>query len=379
MSVLPLFSLDDSVSSDGSPTRVSLSPEARAALGSISYASDEALLPRVSPTLYREIDDFFDAIGVTWNRKRRRHVAPADAKAAIVEAVTTGFYADTIATLEFFPTGASYAHELAQDLANEIGWMAAPRILEPSAGDGAMVGAILELIPHAQVTAVEVDPRRAKSLLRRFAGDERVRVVEESIFSHTGTAYDGALMNPPFSEALEHIRHVRLLLRAGGALVGIAPHGPTNAHIGRWLHQADALLWRTPDRAFATTTVGSLSFRLRNGYTYHQALLAELTAVPGATAALVDELEAISLALHRLAEDRCNGTTDEDQAEARILQHRTVLEAWLAPLSIGFEFAWDPRAGHGLRLHMPSGHTNDFAQTGIIVPCAYEPTRDVLN
>jgi len=49
-------------------------------------------------------------------------------------------------------------------------------VLEPSAGDGNLIEAVLQA-GAAKVTAIEIDPNYAAALVKRYQGDERVLIV----------------------------------------------------------------------------------------------------------------------------------------------------------------------------------------------------------
>ncbi len=93
----------------------------------------------------------------------------------------------------------------AQKLAN---WCGSPpvawRILEPSAGAGALVNASLRVIRGPHIDAVEIDPVYADKLRARFA-DERVSV---ECCDYLGRAapespYDLCIANPPYEGGLD--------------------------------------------------------------------------------------------------------------------------------------------------------------------------------
>jgi len=360
----------------------SLSPEACAAMLATCIGRSKGRsilsLPKLAPALYREIDGCLKTIGIIWSRREKLHLADTNSIRLFFEAAHRGSYVDTIDVLEYFPTSSEYAATLAQRLAAELEWMDAPHILEPSAGDGIMVAAILDAIPHATVTAVELDPKRCRDLERRFEGDPRVRSFAASIFDDapfTDVHYDGALMNPPFSNALGHIDRVDALLRPGGWMVGIAPYGASTRSLAVALHRRDADLEHTPRLAFSTTSVSAISFSYRTGKSYYMALADALATVPGTTAALINEVERASLTLHRLAEDDCNGTNAANY-DQRYDTCVAMLREWLTPLGIDFVLKGDPRSGHGIALAIPGIIGND-ADRHIIVPNAFDEARDI--
>jgi len=96
------------------------------------------------------------------------------------------------------------------------------RVLEPSAGTGALVRAVLGR--GAAVHAVEVDPERCDALRGIRAPD---LTVQQANFLDVPAvaAFDVVLMNPPFHGRhwMAHVRHAYGFLAPGGRLVSVLP------------------------------------------------------------------------------------------------------------------------------------------------------------
>ncbi len=85
---------------------------------------------------------------------------------------------------------------------------APPRtVLEPSAGNGALVRALFAVCPNARVDAVELDEVRAAELRRLVRGDALCVVWGDYLADRAcprfGERYDLCLSNPPFSRGVE--------------------------------------------------------------------------------------------------------------------------------------------------------------------------------
>lgn len=95
-------------------------------------------------------------------------------------------------------------------------------ILEPSAGDGA----ILRAIPsHFDCCAVEFNHHRAAKLRNAFPF---WKIIEGDFLKFSPTMdYPRALLNPPFNDRIEAVHVVKAFshLKPGGILVGIIPEG----------------------------------------------------------------------------------------------------------------------------------------------------------
>jgi predicted RNA methylase len=117
------------------------------------------------------------------------------------------------------------------------GWGRATRILEPSAGKGALVRALRAELPNARIDAVELDPARA-ALLRELAADASIAngdrlapawfdVWEGDYLSRPAPSrrYDLGVSNPPFSKGAE------------------------TPHLAKMMDECQQLVWQLPIRS----------------------------------------------------------------------------------------------------------------------------------
>lgn len=104
----------------------------------------------------------------------------------------------------------------------------APRVLEPSAGDGALVAAALNADPLARVHAVEVHADRLAILAARHP--QASTQLANFLDLPARPIYDVVLMNPPFGGThwMDHITHAREFVAPGGTLAAILP---ASAHV----------------------------------------------------------------------------------------------------------------------------------------------------
>ena len=209
---------------------VSTRPIPDAVLAVLSDAACDGTTVRLTRqldrALYVEVNKVLEALGGTWQRRAKAHVFDVDAAARIEQAILSGSYAPLNA-LEFFRTPDTLAHRVVALAGLHPGqW-----VLEPSAGDGALVQAITRatdtdaLVLH--VCEVH-DDRRAHL---EAAGLE---VVAADFLAFEGVCgiygprhYDRIVMNPPFSRAqdVQHVTHAWNLLARGGRLVAIMSAG----------------------------------------------------------------------------------------------------------------------------------------------------------
>ncbi len=123
---------------------------------------------------------------------------------------------------DFFPT----PDWLADEIVGYAHIRAGMRVLEPSAGKGAIALAIRRAAPRALVHCCELLPDHRAHLVK--AGFD---VVAEDFLEcpvRLGP-YDAIVMNPPFGKdcGREHVLHALTMLVDGGSLVAILPSGVT--------------------------------------------------------------------------------------------------------------------------------------------------------
>jgi protein-L-isoaspartate O-methyltransferase len=121
---------------------------------------------------------------------------------------------------QLFPT----PRELAARMVELADIRAGHRVLEPSAGTGAIVDALPD---QASITAVEIN----NSLCRRLNTMPKItRTVEADFLECNGDLgkFDRILMNPPFQNGadIQHITHALKFLKPDGILVAICANGP---------------------------------------------------------------------------------------------------------------------------------------------------------
>lgn len=138
--------------------------------------------------------------------------------------------------IDFYPT----AEPLAFKMVEWAGLRANERVLEPSAGDGAIV----RYMPD-DVALTFVEPSadlRSTAQLRAPKGDAKETTFEQH---HISNKYHVIVMNPPFgsggSTAIQHLAKAAKHLRAGGRIVALIPTGPSaDKKFETWWHSDEA-------------------------------------------------------------------------------------------------------------------------------------------
>lgn len=132
---------------------------------------------------------------------------------------------------QLFPTPDPLAVQLVRDLGVRNG----DRVLEPSAGTGAILKALYRATTHLavrDVVAVEINTQLARALEERWNADVKYGDFLELIAADLGGKFDRIVMNPPFINGADiaHVLHAIHLLAPGGRLRAIVAAGTKQRH-----------------------------------------------------------------------------------------------------------------------------------------------------
>lgn len=185
---------------------------------------------------WAEAKQVFLAFGARWVRgprgKKGHFLFPnVDAMCRFERARKNGDYVDPKAN-DFFPTPVWLADELVARAEIRNG----DRVLEPSAGQGAIVMAIRRAAPLASIHCCELLPDN-RAALRDLGVADLVACdfLEFQIGDKCWEPYDAIVMNPPFDKdgGQAHVLHALTMLRKGGSLVAVMSAG-----VGFWTDKA---------------------------------------------------------------------------------------------------------------------------------------------
>lgn len=181
--------------------------------------------------LYTKTNKALEALGGRWDRKRKGHVFDGDPRGAIAAASNTGTVAHPNPH-DFFPT----PPDVAGMVADRLGALADTNLLEPSAGEGALVIAIgkrvrAEMLSRgdhgpalpASSKLVELDERRCAVLRTQGLGAYLLQRDFLTVTPAEIGRFDRIAMNPPFHRGADtaHVAHALDFLAPGGRLVAI--------------------------------------------------------------------------------------------------------------------------------------------------------------
>jgi hypothetical protein len=169
-------------------------------------------------SLYMDVAKRLNGIGGQWKGgKIAGFVFPSD-PSDLIQKISGGQKINLKKEFQFFGTPDARADMLVADAFIEVGH----KILEPSAGQGAIVKAVLRRFPSVTVDCYELMETNRTIL----SGIKNARILGNDFLSNglEPGIYDRILANPPFSknQDIDHIIEMFRLLKPGGRLVSIA-------------------------------------------------------------------------------------------------------------------------------------------------------------
>ncbi len=203
-----------------------ISPVVRGHLSELEFGPGTAKIARQisDRTLYQHVNKILEALGGKWNRGQGCHVFEGvqDVEGRVEEVLITGFVTDTKKTFDFFETPPKVLITLFQlaNLSNNPN----QRILEPSAGKGAIAQQIRLVAPMATLQLVEFQPDNC--IFLKTAGFKNVDQADFMTWD-CNQRFHRIIMNPPFSKKqdIRHVTRAYSMLEKGGRLVAVMSAG----------------------------------------------------------------------------------------------------------------------------------------------------------
>lgn len=191
--------------------------------------SDDGLLGKMTcgqldRQMYEKVNKALDAMGGKWNRKSGGHVFKTDPRPSVDGLLENG--ALTVERDGFFET----PRKVVERMLELVELDSDTRVLEPSAG----MGAIVDVIKHegdgrgVEIWLVEKNADRALYLTVEYD-----HVICDNFLTWEPTflefdKFDRVYMNPPFEEMqdIDHVMHAYDLLKPGGRMVSVMSNSP---------------------------------------------------------------------------------------------------------------------------------------------------------
>lgn len=202
--------------------------------------------------LYQDVAKALQGIGGKWNKKSDGFVFPHDPTEHLAK-IQGGVKVNLQKEFQAFYTP--------KELAEEIAWhlfmprTGQVRVLEPSAGRGALVKAVLMVNPDAVIDVYELNPLNRPYL----DALPNVTFLAEDFLAHeSGAIYDYIIANPPFAgnADIDHFCRMYEHLSPGGRMAVImSKHwqisdGRKEKAFLAWLEQEEAEISDIPPGAF---------------------------------------------------------------------------------------------------------------------------------
>lgn len=196
---------------------VKLCPAVTDILSRATITENLLVLPseQLERTLYLKVAKAIKLAGGAWKTNKKAFAFSSDPRAKLGLALETGVVLDVKKLRQAFYTPAGLANEVAR-LANVDGHL----VLEPSAGDGALVDACFAHGAKA-VKAIEIH----EECRQRLIGDDRMVVIADFLTQKPAPIFKRIVMNPPYTKGqdLKHVAHAKKFLVPGGLLFAIVP------------------------------------------------------------------------------------------------------------------------------------------------------------
>jgi hypothetical protein len=192
------------------------------------------LLPpqQLDRKLYEQVNKALAAMGGKWSRSAKGHTFEFDPGDVLAEVVATGEVLDWKKQAQFFETPAEVAGSLV--LQADLAGAKDLRILEPSAGRGAIAARIVSAMdPSCTLHLLEKEDRNREALHQWAAKQRGVDIAFVNPPGHDflqlagNTPYDRIIANPPFSRRQDarHVLHMWECLAPGGVLASAMSPG----------------------------------------------------------------------------------------------------------------------------------------------------------
>ncbi len=185
--------------------------------------------------VYTDVKRALEKMGGKWKGGKTAAFVFAEDPTALMRRAQSGEKVNTKQEFQFFETGDKMADRLVQLLnvtKPEIEAKAWFKILEPSAGQGALIDALIRAgvleCAGTKIYAIEKMPQNVRILLQKYDPVNELHVAKINDFIELDTEseegkFDRIIANPPFTkhQDVDHVYKMYAALRKGGRLVSL--------------------------------------------------------------------------------------------------------------------------------------------------------------
>lgn len=177
------------------------------------------LTGQLDRNLYSRTNKVIEAAGGKWSRKAKAHVFDIDAAERIEQIILTGDVVVPKDDFEFFPTPPDVVRHVIH-LADIRDGM---RVLEPSAGQGAIAKASYDAAANVMIDMYELMPANNDALHALNLRLSGIGKPVDFLTVEPAPVYDRVVMNPPFGRQadIKHVTHALKFLKPDGLLVSV--------------------------------------------------------------------------------------------------------------------------------------------------------------
>lgn len=174
--------------------------------------------------VYVKVNKILESIGLKWNRSAKCHIAEHDVEELVESIINSGEWVDEKKLNQFYATPGAVITRMLRLIPfprdREM------RILEPSAGSGAILSRLATEFYNSQLDFCEISQERMKQCVDLFPC--AVPIGENFLQATIGNPYDLIVMNPPFTKQqdIDHVlRALDFVKKPGGVIVSVMPEG----------------------------------------------------------------------------------------------------------------------------------------------------------
>ena len=214
--------------------------------------------------VYTEVKNKLELIGGKWKGGKVQGFVFEEDPTELLTDLQNGDERNLKKEYQFFPTPPDIAQQMVSNLPTLTDEL---KILEPSAGDGALIKALrLHRNWDKNVDCFELMDINRKKLAKidgslLFAEPDFLKSVELASYPHLIEQYDIIIANPPFTknQDIDHILAMYKCLKPGGTIITLASPSWTTGtqkkqvEFKEWLESMDVFPLTLPEKSFAAS------------------------------------------------------------------------------------------------------------------------------